>query len=183
MIATAHKAADPVTRITPCLWFDDQAEQAARFYTGIFPNSRIGTITLYGREGFDIHHRPAGSVMTVEFALDGQPFTALNGGPLFRFNEALSLQVDCETQAQVDHFWDRLSEGGDPTAQQCGWLKDRYGVSWQIVPAALRRMLRKSDGRASDSVMKALLQMKKLDIAALQRAYALRESQEQSNNT
>jgi len=167
-----------MNRITPCLWFDDQAEEAARFYTSIFPNSRTGNITRYGKEGFDIHGRPAGSVMTVEFELDGQPFTALNGGPVFRFNEAISLQVDCETQAEVDHFWDKLSDGGDKTAQQCGWLKDRYGVSWQIVPTILRQMLQKPDNTASDSIMKTLLQMKKLDIAGLKRAYALRQSQE-----
>ena len=161
-----------MNKIIPCLWFDNQAEEAARFYTSIFPKSRIGNITRYGREGFEIHGRPEGSVMTVEFVLDGQSFTALNGGPLFKFNEAISLQVDCETQKEVDYFWEKLSEGGDETAQQCGWLKDRYGLSWQIVPAILRRMLLKPDATASDRVMKALLQMKKLDIARLQQAYA-----------
>jgi predicted 3-demethylubiquinone-9 3-methyltransferase (glyoxalase superfamily) len=161
-----------MNKIVPCLWFDDQAEEAARFYTSIFPKSRIGDITRYGREGFEIHGRPEGSVMTVEFELDGQTFTALNGGPVFRFNEAISLQVDCETQSEVDHFWKKLSEGGDETAQQCGWLKDRYGVSWQIVPAILRRMLQDPDAAKSGSVMKALLQMKKLDIGRLKQAYA-----------
>ena len=160
-----------MNKIIPCLWFDNQAEEAVRFYTSIFPKSRIGNITRYGREGFEIHGRPEGSVMTVEFELDGQSFTALNGGPIFRFNEAISLQVDCETQAEVDHFWGKLSEGGDETAQQCGWLKDRYGLSWQIVPAILRRMLQNPNAKASDSVMEALLQMKKLDIARLQQAY------------
>ena len=160
-----------MNKIIPCLWFDNQAEEAARFYTSIFPKSRIGNITRYGREGFEIHGRPEGSVMTVEFELDGQSFTALNGGPIFRFNEAISLQVDCETQAEVDHFWGKLSEGGDETAQQCGWLKDRYGLSWQIVPQILRRMLQNPNAKASDSVMEALLQMKKLDIARLQQAY------------
>jgi len=160
-----------VNKIIPCLWFDNQAEEAVRFYTSIFPKSRIGNITRYGREGFEIHGRPEGSVMTVEFELDGQSFTALNGGPIFRFNEAISLQVDCETQAEVDHFWGKLSEGGDETAQQCGWLKDRYGLSWQIVPQILRRMLQNPNAKASDSVMEALLQMKKLDIARLQQAY------------
>jgi predicted 3-demethylubiquinone-9 3-methyltransferase (glyoxalase superfamily) len=160
-----------MNKIIPCLWFDNQAEEAVRFYTSIFPKSRIGNITRYGREGFEIHGRPEGSVMTVEFELDGQSFTALNGGPIFRFNEAISLQVDCETQAEVDHFWGKLSEGGDETAQQCGWLKDRYGLSWQIVPQILRRMLQNPNAKASDSVMEALLQMKKLDIARLQQAY------------
>ena len=160
-----------MNKIIPCLWFDNQAEEAVRFYTSIFPKSRIGNITRYGREGFEIHGRPEGSVMTVEFELDGQSFTALNGGPIFRFNEAISLQVDCETQAEVDHFWGKLSEGGDETAQQCGWLKDRYGLSWQIVPQILRRMLQNPNAKASDSVMETLLQMKKLDIARLQQAY------------
>jgi len=161
-----------MNKIIPCLWFDNQAEEAARFYTSIFPKSRIGNVTRYGQEGFEIHGGPAGSVMTVEFELDGQSFTALNGGPMFKFNEAISLQVDCETQKEVDYFWEKLSEGGDETAQQCGWLKDRYGLSWQVVPAILRRMLQKPDAIASDRVMKALLQMKKLDIARLQQAYA-----------
>lgn len=161
-----------MNRIIPCLWFDNQAEEATRFYTSIFRNSKVGKITRYGKEGFEFHGRPEGSVLTVEFELDGQTFTALNGGPVFKFNEAISLQVDCETQAEVDHFWEKLSHGGDEQAQQCGWLKDRYGVSWQIVPAALRRMLQDPDAAKSGRVMKALLQMKKLDIAGLQRAYA-----------
>jgi predicted 3-demethylubiquinone-9 3-methyltransferase (glyoxalase superfamily) len=118
-----------VQRITPCLWFDHQAEEAAAFYIAIFSNSRIGRISRYGKEGFEIHGRLAGSVMTVEFELDGQAFTALNGGPMFRFNEAVSFQVQCETQAEVDYYWERLAEGGDETAQQCGWLKDRFGLS------------------------------------------------------
>lgn len=161
-----------MNRIAPCLWFDNQAEQAAAFYIPIFPNSRIVQVTRYGKAGFEHHGRPEGSVMTVEFELDGQNFTALNGGPLFRFNEAISLQVDCETQADVDHYWDRLSAGGDPEAQQCGWLKDKYGVSWQVVPAVLRRMLKSADARFSEAVMNALLQMKKPDIAALEHAHA-----------
>jgi len=161
-----------MNKIIPCLWFDHHAEEAARFYTFIFPNSRIGNITRYGKEGHEIHGRPEGSVMTVEFELNGQTFTALNGGPVFRFNEAISLQVDCETQAEVDRFWEKLSAGGDEKAQQCGWLKDRYGVSWQIVPAILRRMLQDPDAAKSGSVMKALLQMKKLDIGRLKQAYA-----------
>jgi predicted 3-demethylubiquinone-9 3-methyltransferase (glyoxalase superfamily) len=159
-------------RITPCLWYDNEAAEAASFYVGIFPNSRVLHVTRFGEAGYEIHGRPAGSVMTVEFELDGQPFTALNGGPLFKFNEAVSFQVDCATQAEVDYYWDRLCADGDPQAQQCGWLKDRYGVSWQIVPAVLRKLLAGTDRTGSERVMQALLQMKKLDIAALERAYA-----------
>ena len=158
-------------RITPCLWFDDQAEEAAQFYTAIFEQSRIVAVTRYTRAGHDVHGRPEGSVMTVAFELDGQPFTALNGGPVFQFNEAVSLQVDCETQAEVDYYWDRLSEGGDHSAQQCGWLKDRYGVSWQVVPRVLLDMLNDADVECRDRVMAAVLSMKKLDIDELQRAY------------
>jgi len=159
-------------KITPCLWFDNQAEEAARLYTSIFKNSRMGRIARYGKAGFEIHGRPEGTVMTVEFEINGQAFTALNGGPAFKFNEAMSLQVYCETQEEVDHYWEKLSEGGDEKAQQCGWLKDKYGVSWQIVPTALLRMLADKDSRISDSVMAVVLQMKKPDIARLERAYA-----------
>ena len=163
----------PVTRkITPCLWFDDQAEEAAAFYTGVFKNSKIVTVSRYGEAGKEIHGKPAGSVMTVAFELEGQTFTALNGGPIFKFNEAISFQVDCETQAEVDHYWTKLSEGGDPSAQQCGWLKDRYGVSWQIVPRALVEMLMDPDAGKSQRVMTAMLRMKKIDIGELKRAYA-----------
>jgi predicted 3-demethylubiquinone-9 3-methyltransferase (glyoxalase superfamily) len=161
-----------VQRITPCLWFDDQAEEAVRFYMGIFPHSRIVAVSRYGEVGQEIHGRPPGSVMTVAFELDGQQFTALNGGPVFKFNEAISLQVNCETQRDIDHYWDRLAHGGEERAQQCGWLKDRYGVSWQIVPTALPAMMTDPDARKSGRVMEALLRMKKLDIAALERAYA-----------
>jgi predicted 3-demethylubiquinone-9 3-methyltransferase (glyoxalase superfamily) len=159
-------------KISPCLWFDNQAEEAAHFYTSIFEDSRIVTITRYGEVGHEIHGRPAGSVLTVEFELDGQEFTALNGGPLFKFSEAISLQVFCETQAEIDHFWEKLREGGDPDAQQCGWLKDKYGLSWQVVPAGLSEMLASGDYEKSERLMAALLQMKKLDIAGLQQAYA-----------
>ena len=130
-----------VRAITPCLWFDNQAEDAAKFYAGIFKNSKIGKISRYGKEGQEIHHRPPGSVMTVAFELDGHKFTALNGGPVFRFNEAISFQVHCETQQEVDYYWEKLGAGGDEKAQQCGWLKDRYGVSWQIVPVAMIDMV------------------------------------------
>ncbi len=160
-----------VQRIVPCLWFDDQAEEATRFYVSVFPDSRIGAVTRYGREGFEVHGRPAGSVMTVTFHLDGQEFTALNGGPLFRFTEAVSFVVRCETQAEVDRYWEALREGGDEAAQQCGWLKDRFGLSWQIVPAGLLDMMAAADAARSQRVMRALLEMKKLDLAALRRAY------------
>ena len=160
------------SKIAPCLWFDDEAEPAAAFYTGIFPNSRIGTVLRYSEVGQEFHGKPAGSVMTVAFELDGLAFTALNGGPLFRFNEAVSLQVYCETQQEIDHYWEKLSAGGDENAQQCGWLKDRYGLSWQIVPLVLLDMLQDPAPEKSQRAMAALFQMKKLDIAALQRAYA-----------
>jgi len=159
-----------IQRIAPCLWFDHQAEEAAKYYTGIFKNARIVAISRYGEAGYEIHRRPAGSVMTVAFELEGQPFTALNGGPLFKFNEAISLQVYCESQDEVDYYWERLTVGGDPKAQQCGWLKDRYGMSWQVVPRVIAEMMKQSGERA-DRVMTALLQMKKLDIATLKRAY------------
>lgn len=161
-----------VQRIAPCLWYDGQAEEAARFYTGIFPNSRITHISYFGEARHEVHGRPAGSVMVAAFELDGQPFTALNGGPQFRFNEAISLMVSCESQEEVDHYWEKLSAGGDEQAQQCGWLKDRYGLSWQIVPIALLRLMSSPDRARSERTMEALLQMKKLDIAALERAAA-----------
>jgi predicted 3-demethylubiquinone-9 3-methyltransferase (glyoxalase superfamily) len=161
-----------IQRIIPCLWFDDQAEEVVAFYIAIFKNSKIVTVSRYGEAGKEIHGKPAGSVMTVAFELDGQTFTALNGGPVFKFNEAISFQVDCETQAEVDHYWNKLSEGGDPNAQQCGWLKDRYGVSWQIVPRVLVEMIMDPDAGKSQRVMTAMLQMKKIDINELRRAYA-----------
>lgn len=157
--------------INPCLWFDDQAEEAARFYCSIFNNSAIRSISRYGKEGQEIHGKPEGSAMTVEFELDGQTFTALNGGPMFTFSEAISFQVHCETQEEVDHYWEKLSEGGDPNAQQCGWLKDRYGLSWQIIPRAMIELVSDPASEKSQRAMKAMLQMKKIDIAALRRAY------------
>jgi predicted 3-demethylubiquinone-9 3-methyltransferase (glyoxalase superfamily) len=160
-----------VRAIAPCLWFDSQAEEAAKFYTSVFKNSKIGKISRYGKEGHEIHKQPPGSVMTVAFELDGHKFTALNGGPLFKFNEAISFQVHCETQQEVDFYWEKLSAGGDPKAQQCGWLKDRYGVSWQIVPVALIDMVGDAESAKSQRAMRAMLQMKKIDIAALKRAY------------
>jgi predicted 3-demethylubiquinone-9 3-methyltransferase (glyoxalase superfamily) len=159
-------------RISPCLWFESQAEAAARFYTEIFPGSKITEILRYTREGHEVHGRPEGSVMVVAFELDGQPFTALNGGPAFTFNEAISFQVHCETQAEVDHYWDKLSDGGDPAAQQCGWLKDRYGVSWQVVPRALLALLADPDRARAGRAMQAMLPMKKIDIETVRRAAA-----------
>jgi predicted 3-demethylubiquinone-9 3-methyltransferase (glyoxalase superfamily) len=161
-----------IQKISPCLWFDDRAEAAAQFYTGIFPNSKILHISHYGEAGKEIHGKPAGSVLEVAFELDGQTFTALNGGLTFKFNEAISFQVDCQDQAEVDYYWDKLSIDGDETAQQCGWLKDRYGVSWQIVPRILVEMLSDPDAETAQKAMTAMLQMKKIDIDELKRATA-----------
>ena len=157
--------------ITPCLWFDDQGEEAARFYVSIFPKSRIVRVTRYGEAGREVHGRPAGAVMTVEFELNGQPFVALNGGPQFRFNEAISLQVPCRDQAEIDRYWDALSAGGDPGAQQCGWLKDKYGVSWQVFPEVVYQMFADPQSEKSQRAFTAMMGMKKMDLAALQRAY------------
>jgi predicted 3-demethylubiquinone-9 3-methyltransferase (glyoxalase superfamily) len=152
--------------INPCLWFDSQAEEAARFYTSVFKKSKIGTITRYAAAPAEATGRPKGSVMTVTFQLDGQEFMALNGGPHFKFSEAISLMVNCETQEEIDYFWQKLSEGGEPGV--CGWLKDKFGLSWQIVPAALEQMMQ--DAKKAERVMEALLKMKKLDIKALKEA-------------
>jgi len=153
--------------ITPFLWFDDKAEEAAHFYTSIFKNSKIGTITRYGNAGAAAAGRLKGSVMTVSFQVNGQEFMALNGGPHFRFTEAISFVVSCENQKEIDDFWEKLSEGGEPGP--CGWLKDKYGLSWQIVPAALGEWMK--DARAADRVMEAVLKMKKLDMKTLKEAY------------
>jgi predicted 3-demethylubiquinone-9 3-methyltransferase (glyoxalase superfamily) len=161
-----------VQKITPCLWFDTKAEEAAKFYVSIFKNSELGAITRYGKEGFEVHKMPEGTVLTVSFKLEGQEFTALNGGPIFKFTEAISLIVHCESQAEVDYYWGKLTAGGDPKAQQCGWLKDKYGLSWQVVPVALFDMMKDKDAKKSGNVMKAMLQMKKLDLARLQAAHA-----------
>jgi predicted 3-demethylubiquinone-9 3-methyltransferase (glyoxalase superfamily) len=161
-----------VQKITPCLWFDDQAQEAAEFYTAIFRNSKIVTVARYGEAGHDVHGKPAGTVMTVAFELEGQAFTALNGGPMFKFNEAVSFQINCETQEDVDYYWNKLSKGGDARAQQCGWLKDKYGLSWQVVPKVLVELISDSDPEKSGRVMEAMLQMKKIDIDGLKRAYA-----------
>ena len=154
------------TRITPFLWFDSQAEEAANFYVSVFSNSRIREIVRYGDAG----PGPAGSVMTVAFELDGLPFTALNGGPLFKFNESISFVVNCETQAQIDALWEALSAGGQQ--DRCGWLKDRFGLSWQVVPTVLPQLLGHPDPMKAERAMQAMLKMRKLDIAALQQAHA-----------
>jgi predicted 3-demethylubiquinone-9 3-methyltransferase (glyoxalase superfamily) len=158
------------SKIAPCLWFDSQAEEAANFYTGIFRNSRVVATSHYGEAGQEVHGQKPGTVLTVAFELEGQSFVALNGGPAFRFNEAISLQIMCENQEEVDHYWNRLSAGGDEKAQQCGWLKDRFGVSWQVVPRVLTEMLVDPDPGRSERAMNALLKMKKLDIRELERA-------------
>ena len=160
-----------LNRIVPCLWFDKEAEEAARYYCSIFKNSEIGAITRYPKEGFEIHRKPEGTVMTVTFYLLGQEFTALNGGPLFKFNEAISLEVRCKDQAEIDYYWDKLGQGGDPKAQQCGWLKDKYGLSWQIVSADWVDMIARATPAQNERLMKAMMPMKKFDLAALKRAY------------
>ena len=157
-------------RIVPCLWFDDQAEAAVSQYTAVFPGATIGRTTRYTKEAARVSGCKEGSVMTIEFHLDGQSLTALNGGPVFKFNEAISLAVHCDTQEALDHYWAGLGAGGDPKAQQCGWLKDRYGVSWQIVPIQLVEWMHDPDPNVVQRVTAAMLQMKKFDIAALQRA-------------
>jgi predicted 3-demethylubiquinone-9 3-methyltransferase (glyoxalase superfamily) len=152
--------------ITPCLWFDTEGEEAAKFYTSVFPNSRILDVARYGEAG----PRPAGTVMTVSFELNGQQFVALNGGPEFTFSEAISFQVSCKTQEEVDAFWSKLSEGGEEGP--CGWLKDKYGLSWQIIPTALPKLLSDPDQEKAQRVMRAMLNMKKIEIDGLERAAA-----------
>ena len=160
-----------IQKITTNLWFDTQAEEAAKFYTSIFKNSKIGRITRYGQERKE-DGVSAGKVMTVEFQLEGQEYVALNGGPQYKFTEAISFIVHCEDQEELDYYWNKLSEGGDESAQVCGWLKDKFGVSWQIIPSNLTAMIRDSDHEKADRVMKALLQTKKkIDINTLIRAY------------
>ena len=153
-------------QITPCLWFDNQAEEAAMFYTSIFKNSKIDSISRYGKEGFEIHGQKEGTVLTVVFQINGQSFTALNGGPLFKFNESVSLQVFCETQEEIDFYWNKLTEGGEES--QCGWLKDKFGLSWQVTPSILPELLR--DPEKAGRVTNAFLQMKKFDIEKLMQA-------------
>lgn len=158
-----------IQKISPFLWFDDDAEEAAKFYTSVFKNSKVTDIARYGDAGSKASGRQKGSVMTVSFELEGQKFTALNGGPVFKFSPAISFAVTCETQDEVDYFWDKLSDGGQQV--ECGWLTDKYGVSWQIVPKALIEMLNDRDAKKSERVMEAMLQMKKLEIQVLRNAY------------
>ena len=158
-------------KISPCLWFDDNAEEAVKFYVSIFKNSKVGNVTRYGKEGYEIHKKKEGSVMTIDFEIEGQKFLGLNGGPIFRFNEAISFQIYCDTQEEIDYYWEKLTEGGDKNAQVCGWLKDKFGVSWQVVPIAMIKMLQDKDSKKTERVMKAMLQMHKLDIDALTKAY------------
>jgi predicted 3-demethylubiquinone-9 3-methyltransferase (glyoxalase superfamily) len=157
-------------KISPCLWFAEEAQEAVDFYTGIFKSSRVIGTTRYSEVGFEMHRRPAGSVMSIVFELEGQTFTALNGGPLFKFTEAVSLQIYCKTQGEIDHYWNALTQGGDPSAQQCGWLKDKYGLSWQVVPDVLADMINQNDPLVTDRVMAAMMEMKKLDLNTLQQA-------------
>lgn len=160
------------SKITPCLWFDGTAEEAAEFYVSIFKNSRITDIARYTEAGKEQRGQQPGSVMVVAFELDGQSFTGLNGGPTFKFSEAISFQIDCETQEEVDHFWNHLTKGGPVEAQQCGWVKDRFGVSWQVVPSILQELLEDPDRAKAERTMAALMSMSKLDIAALKKAHA-----------
>ncbi len=157
-------------KISPCLWFDTQAEDAAKFYTSVFKNSAIKQINRYGHAGRDVHGKEPGSVMVVEFEIEGQTFTALNGGPQFKFDEAVSFQVMCDTQAEIDYFWSKLSQDGQES--QCGWLKDKYGLSWQVVPSQLPQLLTDASGARLDRVIGAVMKMKKFDIEALKRAHA-----------
>jgi predicted 3-demethylubiquinone-9 3-methyltransferase (glyoxalase superfamily) len=155
-------------RIMPCLWFDTEAEDAANFYCSVFKNSRITEISRYGKEGFEQHGKVPGSVIVVAFEIEGQKFVALNGGPQFKLSEAVSFQIHCESQKEVDYFWDKLTDGGEEGP--CGWLKDKYGVSWQVIPAALPELLGNPDPERSQAVMRALLTMKKIEIEELERA-------------
>ena len=162
--------ATTLSRIVPCLWFDTQAEDAAKFYVSVFPNSKITSISRYPDTGKEVHGKPPGSVLTVSFELDGHSLLGLNGGPQFKFTEAISLQIMCDTQAEVDHYWNKLGEGGDPKAQQCGWLKDKFGLSWQVVPRMMMELLGGPDAAKSRRAFSAMLNMKKLDIEALRKA-------------
>ena len=160
-----------IQKITSHLWFENQAEDAAKFYTSIFKNSRIGRIAKYSKAGQEIHGQKPGSVMTVEFWIEGQQFLALNGGPHFKFNEAVSFVVNCRTQEEIDYYWEHLSEGGDEKAQMCGWLKDKFGLSWQIVPAELPELLTDHNSPKTERAMDAIMHMRKIDLEVLRNAY------------
>ena len=158
-------------KISPCLWFDNNAEDAVQFYVSIFKHAKVGNVTRYGKEGYEIHKKKEGTVMTIDFEIEGEKFLALNGGPVFKFNEAISFQIYCDTQEEIDYYWEKLTEGGDKNAQVCGWLKDKFGVSWQVVPLVLIKMLQDKDSNKTERVMKEMLQMHKLDINVLTKAY------------
>lgn len=158
-------------RITANLWFDRNAEEAINFYTSIFKNSSIKGMTHYTKEGFEVHQMPEGTVMNIVFELDGQEFLALNGGPIFKFNEAISFAVNCSDQDEIDYYWNKLAAGGDPKAQVCGWLKDKFGLSWQIVPTILSELLKDKDQNRTSRVMAAMMQMKKIDLSLLEKAF------------
>ena len=159
-------------KITPCLWFDDKAEEAVNFYVSVFKDSKVLSTLRYDAESAKASGRPEGSVLTVEFQIAGQKFLALNGGPIFKLTEAVSFMIDCKDQKEVDYYWDKLTAGGDERAQQCGWLKDRYGVSWQVIPQALIKLVSDPASEKSQRAMKAMLQMTKLDVAELEKAFA-----------
>jgi len=161
--------ANSTQRITNCLWFDSEAEEAAKLYTSIFKNSTIGAMTYFGKEGFEFHRKPEGSVMTVSFNLDGQEFLGLNGGPQFKFNEAMSLIINCENQEEIDHYWYALSEGGKEG--QCGWLTDKFGVSWQVVPVNWIEMMNNPDKAKTKKVMEKVFQMKKFELDVIEQAF------------
>ncbi|MFA6973868.1 MAG: VOC family protein [Parcubacteria group bacterium] len=158
-------------KITPNLWFDSQAEEAANFYVSIFKNAKIGSVARYPKAAEEVSGKKAGSVMTVAFEIEGQQFVAMNGGPTFKLSEAVSFVISCEDQAEVDYYWEKLTAGGDPQAQICGWLKDKFGLSWQVVPTVLEEMMQDKNPEKSERVMAALLEMKKIDIAVLRAAY------------
>jgi predicted 3-demethylubiquinone-9 3-methyltransferase (glyoxalase superfamily) len=160
-----------IKKLVPCLWFDGNAEEAVNFYTSVFKKSKLGRISYYSEEGKDIHRQPPGSVMSLEFEIEGTRFLSLNGGPDFKFSEAISFIINCKTQKEIDYYWDALKEGGDPNAQQCGWLKDKFGVSWQVIPEQLDDMTSDDDREKVDRVLHAMFPMKKLDLAVLQKAY------------
>lgn len=160
-----------IKHIAACLWFDSQAEDAANFYVSVFDDAKIVRIARYTDAGFDIHHKPAGSVLTVEFELSGYKFTALNGGPELKMNEGVSFEIHCESQDEIDYYWEKLGEGGDPKAQVCGWLKDKFGVSWQVVPAMIPELVADSDKTKVSRMLNAMFAMKKLDIAKLEQAF------------
>ncbi|KAH6663578.1 Glyoxalase/Bleomycin resistance protein/Dihydroxybiphenyl dioxygenase [Plectosphaerella plurivora] len=161
----------PISPLTTCLWFDGQAEEAAQLYTSVFPNSRITHRQHYTGVAQDVHGQQPGSLMVIEFSLDGHKFVGLNGGPMFKHSEAVSFMVDCDDQAEIDHYWEKLGEGGDPNRRQCGWLADKFGVAWQVIPKALKEMMSSDDKEAAGRVTAAMMQMKKMELAELRKAF------------